>query len=48
MELNKLDNKFIVFTVPDYYTHYEKQALLDAIEITKLSLRSSYGAQIVN
>lgn len=48
VELNKLNNKFMVFSIPNYLTQQEKQALLDAIEISKLSAKANYGVQLIN
>lgn len=48
VELNKLNNKFMVFSIPNYFTQQEKQALLNAIEISKLSAKANYGVQLIN
>lgn len=48
VELNKLNNKFMVFSIPNYLTQQEKQALFNAIEISKLSAKANYGVQVIN
>lgn len=47
MELNHLNNKYLTVSVPNYLTNTEKQALLDAIEISKKSGNHQYGVQLV-
>jgi heat shock protein 4 len=48
VELNHINNKFLTVAIPNYFTHQEKQALIDSLEISKRSCKHQFGIQLVN
>ena len=48
VELNKLNNKYQVVSIPNYLSQSERQAFLDAIKIAKESQGETYGYQLIS
>ena len=48
LEMNKMNNKFLVVAVPDYLTYHERKAWLNMLYTAKESSQINYGIQLIN